>query len=529
MQERNDGDRAENVRNVMHMLAPLLVAHAGRGPRAVQVPHTVPATDQPVLLGRTDDRSGQHEFTMCEPCRKVSQFLAAHVDHVAGEHTHLKYGLFQIGKLILVSIYQEYFDQERARMPKDLAASVLRIDAGVPLPLPPACHLYLAELCLEKGFETMPSASSKTREVRSKRGRGAEIARAQAQRAGLAEQRARKEAEALLVRAEDHLACFVEELRLAGGTLAAARGSVDAARGWVARFHWATHRLRWQHGNAAAAHEHIELCARAVLGMELLAPASPPLPLAALDAAPPPLSLALPHCPTAPLINTLSLKRAGRRLQLHKVLEDLSDAIARRSYRAVFATLAPDLLPSNAREAVRLFATPKAYYAALQRVLAALDPAVVEPWTGSSTGSEVVVRGAADAANEGAGPARAQADLSEREILSLRMSCCLCFLQVALPLEPSINKHSKLVVDGHVSENIALVRTPGILPRFVSCVARLACTWPAFVDLASTSVSDVPGVFSRRIPVDGCACHTTPTATIHCVNAMSGFALIQHP
>ena len=62
-----------------------------------------------------------------------------------------------------------------------------------------------------------------------------------------------------------------------------------------------------------------------------------------------------------------------------------------------------------------------------------------------------------------------RADLSQRDILALRMSCSLCCLQVALPLEPSIKQHSKLVVDGRVSEAIVLVR----LLRLPSCLIVL--------------------------------------------------------
>lgn len=460
-QERKDGDPPENVRNVIQMLAPLLVAHAGRGPRAVELGSPV-ATSEPAAAA-ADERQ---EFTARAPQHSVAAFLAAHVDHYAGEHTHLKYGMFQVGKLILCAVCAEYGAQQSARMPKDLMVAVLRIDAGVRLQLPAACHLYLAELCLERGFDTLPTSTGKAREVRPKRGRGAEVARMQAQRIGLAESRARREAEALLARADAHLADCLAALRRGGGTLAAASGAAGP-RALVARLHWAAHRLQWHHGNAIAAHEHIERCARAVLGIELLVPAAPPLPLMAGEADPAPLSLALPHCPSAPLIDAPSLKRAGRRLQLHKVLEDLPGEIARRGHRAVFTSLAPDLLPTNAGAVARLFASPKAYVIALQQVLAALDPALVEP---ADAPGEVAARegdgGAADGEAEAAAPARVRADLSQRDILSLRMSCSLCCLQVALPLEPSIKQHSKLVVDGRVSETIALVRrlSPASVP-----------------------------------------------------------------
>lgn len=470
-QERKDGDLPENVRNIMQMLAPLLVAHAGRGPRAVQLASPAVLCAPAAVATGAEERRGQLEFTMRPPQHSVAAFLATHVDHFAGEHTHLKYGIFQIGKLILCVICSEYFSQGSAHMPKELMVSVLKIDAGVRLKLPATCHLYLAELCLERGFDTMPATTGKTREVRPKRGRGAEVARMQAQRVNMAELRARKEAEALLARAEVHLADFLAAVRRDGGTLAAAAGGSDA-RLWIARFHWAAHRLQWHHGNAVAAHDHIERCARAVLGLELLIPAVPALPLAAAGADPLPLSVPLPHCPAAPLIDAPSLKAAGRRLQLHKVLEDLPGEITRRGHRAVFATLAPDLLPTNAGAVARLFSSPKAFIIALQQVLAALDPALVEPSDAPGADGELGVREGDAEGAEGAGdaaPQRVRADLSQRDILALRMSCSLCCLQVALPLEPSIKQHSKLVVDGRVSEAIVLVR----LLRLPSCLIVL--------------------------------------------------------
>jgi hypothetical protein len=471
-------------RNVMHMLAPPLLADSGLGPMAVPsaaAAHTSARGDlpaqQPALATAQQPRDSVLAFL---------QELCASADDGTAQ---LRVSIIELAHRLLPELCAR---TARRSLPHLLAAAV-RLDAAAHATLTPECHLLLAELCVERAVDE--GIASKQDSVQGRAGgTGAGAGRGSGRSSADAD-RAANEATALRKRCEEHLVRF-QSLCIACGSLSEAaaaslelgpehvdaQGAQQRACQWALRASWSAHRAAWERGDVAGALEELAACERICAAT-------------ASDGRAGDTALGMPWCPLAPIISAAAISAAERRLRVHDTLQNLERELRQWGHRAVCARLAESMLadPSAARA---MFAMPREYMAALSQLLAVvMEPAAPTPAEAAADapGAETnacdapAAAALAAATNDNAASTSAAAlqitalppdhdvsavgaaqgsnlaesvgDLSPQETLWLRVTLATHFASALLPLERTIANALHLASNGVIPVQAVLVRS----------------------------------------------------------------------
>ena len=288
---------AQHMRNVLHMLAPALLADSGRGPTPVDVPRA--ATSGPAR--NSADHAvdavalADEPATELAPLGAVLRFISALSVSVDEASAVLEVGVFELAQRLLRKLGESC---DRALSPPLLDAFV-SLDAKFHGDVGAASHLMLAELCVEAAHSQSGTAASAGAIAPQKRKLdGCAVGAGRGAAAAAETERNEKQAASLRRRGEQHLAAFHSHCCAAGGMMQAAAtaagqlvpnaATTHKAREWALRAVWLRHR--------AARHrcDHSDTRHRLLVCERLCSPLDG-------DQQAPVLRVHLPWCPLAPL------------------------------------------------------------------------------------------------------------------------------------------------------------------------------------------------------------------------------------